>query len=492
MKIIEGDPDPPLPRSSPDSGVLSPGAGLALGDFSRVFAALESLESASPSHECTTDTADSKEDNVVVADDPSNDSPPLLGSNIRFQLELLWAKSHRQAGSGSPSLVSLSPNPSDRELSSPGNAGRVVESPQSSPPAPSGQPVEREKKSAGARSRHRAGRSISGKEKKAKRQYTKAHVTIQDQFLASALASSSIPLHNDLATGTLTWLADDKITSYSDWLIRQYMLVNPTGARSSSLPPQTALHTDHAQPSLTDQKRRLLWDTLVPEIHLDRQREKSLPKLQGNAHIFVDLSNILINFRQTVAARGGLIGRTYRIHLSYDRLHLILERARLTSKKVCSASIPDKESPWPVYLKEAERLGYEMKVHERVPKKAELRGNGYGSSSAETADEAKPGNQMREYAVDEVLQLQMMYSIFDSVPGILVLATGDANVGEFGKGFRYVVDQALKHGWTVELVSWRRSMSSLWSDPTWMQSLAQKNNFRIITLDPYVECLLEG
>jgi hypothetical protein len=113
------------------------------------------------------------------------------------------------------------------------------------------------------------------------------------------------------------------------------------------------------------------------------------------------------------------------------------------------------------------------------------------AASAATDDDDNINNavvptKLGEHGVDEVLQLAMSDSIMDAKkPGIMVLATGDANAGEFSEGFRKYVERALRHGWAVELVCWACSMSSLWTEPSWRQQWGDR--FRIIALDKYLQ-----
>jgi hypothetical protein len=60
-----------------------------------------------------------------------------------------------------------------------------------------------------------------------------------------------------------------------------------------------------------------------------------------------------------------------------------------------------------------------------------------------------------EIGVDESIQLQMANRILDcDKPGHMVLLTGDGSGFLDGKGFIKQLDRALKHGWTIEVVSW--------------------------------------
>lgn len=104
-------------------------------------------------------------------------------------------------------------------------------------------------------------------------------------------------------------------------------------------------------------------------------------------------------------------------------------------------------------------------------------------------------NVHHEQAVDEILQLHMVQSIVDTpvpvgadTPGIMVLATGDGAQTPYADGFHAQVERALKHGWFVEVVSFRQNMSRMWDEsniaPEW------RSRFTRIELDPFAEELL--
>lgn len=60
-----------------------------------------------------------------------------------------------------------------------------------------------------------------------------------------------------------------------------------------------------------------------------------------------------------------------------------------------------------------------------------------------------------EVAVDEIIQLQMANRILDEVnPGHLILLTGDGSGYSNGRGFIKQLERAIKHRWTIEVVSW--------------------------------------
>lgn len=69
-----------------------------------------------------------------------------------------------------------------------------------------------------------------------------------------------------------------------------------------------------------------------------------------------------------------------------------------------------------------------------------------------------------EQRVDEGLHLWIYKALCELTPGILVLATGDGMKGksECDTSFPRCAVTALERGWSVEVFSWKHSMSSEW------------------------------
>ncbi|KAI7507703.1 hypothetical protein KC347_g6651 [Hortaea werneckii] len=254
-------------------------------------------------------------------------------------------------------------------------------------------------------------------------------------------------------------------------------------------------------------------------------------------HLFVDASNIFIGFTDQLKRSRDIPQRVHvpQVHLSFDGLALLMERRRPVCKRVLVGSTPH----LPAFDK-AKAVGYECSVLEKVYKAKELTerqiyfnthdrfgrllpgakapaansvstsamgssppGNGgYMSSSGSgtttsgsetTATSSKPQYapaKMIEQGVDEILHLKMLESVVDTeVPSTIVLATGDAAQAEYSSGFMAMVERALKKGWKVELVSWSKNISLMYSRREWTQTWG--NRFKIIYLDDYAEELLE-
>lgn len=136
-------------------------------------------------------------------------------------------------------------------------------------------------------------------------------------------------------------------------------------------------------------------------------------------------------------------------------------------------------------IQEAQQLGYTAHILTRVERP------GKGALAAlSDSDSSRPLPLARksEQAVDEVLQLHLVNSIIDcDQPSTIVLASGDAAVGEFSDGFQKAVERALRVGWSVEIVSWNLNISSAYRNPEWTSRWGSA--FRVIELDDFAELL---
>ena len=233
-------------------------------------------------------------------------------------------------------------------------------------------------------------------------------------------------------------------------------------------------------------------------------------------HVFVDASNIFIGFTEQLKLARGIHPRQSvpAVHLSFDALALLIERRRPVAKRVLVGSTPH----LPAFDK-AKAVGYECNILEKVYKAKELtermiyfrdldrgkfssrarappannvatlNGNGYGSGSETNTPQYAPP-RMIEQGVDEILHLKILESIVDTdVPGTMVLATGDAAQAEYSGGFMAMAERALKKGWTVELVSWSKNISAMYTKRAWTEAWGHR--FRIVLLDDYAEELLD-
>lgn len=180
--------------------------------------------------------------------------------------------------------------------------------------------------------------------------------------------------------------------------------------------------------------------------------------------------------------------------MSFANLALIMERGRQAAKRVLVGSdhLPS--------VDEAERLGYEACILERVHKvksitpRRTIKSQKYassfqgGSSGPETV--ATSGERWVEQGVDEILHLKILESILDTVhPATIVLATGDAAVAEFSGGFMKMVERGLQRGWNVELVSFSQGTSNAYRKKDFR--IRWGDQFKLVELDRYLEELFE-
>lgn len=222
-------------------------------------------------------------------------------------------------------------------------------------------------------------------------------------------------------------------------------------------------------------------------------------------HVFVDISNISIGLHDCLKEARGMSqhSRIRRVPLDFHNLSLVFERGRPAAKRVLAGS--DKTPA----ISQAMSLGYEANMLERVHKTKELtasqkkrqtRQNAQGYHSASGPGETS-GSETNGYlnsgpakwveqAVDEILHLKMLESLVDSAkdPSTIVLATGDAAEAEYSGGFMQQVERALANGWVVELVSFTRNTSSLYTRHSFRQKWG--TNFKFVQLDQYAEYLI--
>ncbi|KAJ5637922.1 hypothetical protein N7490_007801 [Penicillium lividum] len=212
-------------------------------------------------------------------------------------------------------------------------------------------------------------------------------------------------------------------------------------------------------------------------------------------HVFVDMSNILVGFHNTVKYVRKIPQHVSIRHLdiSFANLSLIMERGRVAAKRVLVGSdrVPS--------IDEAEKLGYETNILDRVHKikNTPSRPSKFRNPpSCKRPPLGKPemadasAERWVEQGVDEILHLKMLESLLDTdEPATIVLATGDAAKAEYSAGFMRMVERALQRGWNVELVSFTRLTSYAYKKKEFRDQWG--SHFRMVELDPYVEELLD-
>ncbi|KAI5806379.1 hypothetical protein EDC01DRAFT_626462 [Geopyxis carbonaria] len=210
---------------------------------------------------------------------------------------------------------------------------------------------------------------------------------------------------------------------------------------------------------------------------------KGLKSALSDIHVFIDNSNILIGFYEHIKRLHGLSrnDNIRRPGLSFQGLTFILERGRTSAKKVLVGS-----SPVTPEVLEARELGYEVSILERVEKQVYKAAN-FTSSGSETGTGQRRVHKV-EQAVDEIIHLKILESLLDYKPSTIVLASGDGNLGEFSLGFLKVIERCLSRGWTVEIVSFKRTLSGVYREKEFRKRW--KGKFRVILLDAFAMDLL--
>lgn len=237
------------------------------------------------------------------------------------------------------------------------------------------------------------------------------------------------------------------------------------------------------------------FDNLISKISvknlLDPNRDEDDAR---EVHTFVDMSNIFIGFQDTAKTNQGLpvSARVTFAPFSFEHLAFVLERGRNTVKRKLAGSVrhAHQMNNLPTHIAEAQNYGYDCKILHQVVKLDPNQPLPY--SPYNSADEARngilcPRTKLGEQGVDEALHLSMQDSILDAhgSPGIMVLGTGDAKPAEFSDGFAHYAIKALKHGWQVEVVSWRKCLSSEWKKSPFKDKYADQ--FRVIILDDFFD-----
>ncbi|EAW16490.1 NYN domain-containing protein [Aspergillus fischeri NRRL 181] len=213
-------------------------------------------------------------------------------------------------------------------------------------------------------------------------------------------------------------------------------------------------------------------------------------------HVFVDMSNIMVGFHDSVKLARNIPVKTRirRLPLSFQNFSLILERGRPAAKRVLVGS--DRFAA----IDESQKLGYEANILDRVHKvkhvtRRQLKyrknprvSSQEGGSGSETND--APEERWVEQGVDEILHLKILESLVDTdEPATIVLATGDAAEAEYSGGFMKMVERALQRGWNVELVSFSQVTSFAYRRKEFRAKWGKQ--FRFIALDEFSEELLD-
>ncbi|EMT66891.1 hypothetical protein FOC4_g10003427 [Fusarium odoratissimum] len=237
----------------------------------------------------------------------------------------------------------------------------------------------------------------------------------------------------------------------------------------------------HSSVQTTVVKHEGLMRKLVHERVIDSMICKDYPTIAENGiHVFVDMSNIIIGFQKALRAKFGLPESSRFVPLPQMNLaffHELLARDRYAEWLNVGCSVrPNRNEP--SFVQELKDLGYRVDLRSRRPEQS-------GADDHNTFEAG--GFRYVEDMVDETLQIRISESVMQyfEEPGTLVIATGDARPAKYSDGFLTQAQRALKMGWSVEVVSWKASLSSTWTTLLRDQSIGSR--FRIIELDQFLD-----
>ncbi|ENH65071.1 hypothetical protein FOC1_g10005922 [Fusarium oxysporum f. sp. cubense race 1] len=237
----------------------------------------------------------------------------------------------------------------------------------------------------------------------------------------------------------------------------------------------------HSSVQTTVVKHEGLMRKLVHERVIDSMICKDYPTIAENGiHVFVDMSNIIIGFQKALRAKFGLPESSRFVPLPQMNLaffHELLTRDRYAEWLNVGCSVrPNRNEP--SFVQELKDLGYRVDLRSRRPEQS-------GADDHNTFEAG--GFRYVEDMVDETLQIRISESVMQyfEEPGTLVIATGDARPAKYSDGFLTQAQRALKMGWSVEVVSWKASLSSTWTTLLRGQSIGSR--FRIIELDQFLD-----
>ncbi|KAJ4247748.1 hypothetical protein NW762_012956 [Fusarium torreyae] len=237
----------------------------------------------------------------------------------------------------------------------------------------------------------------------------------------------------------------------------------------------------HGNAQSAEAKHESLMGKLVHERVVDSMNCKDVSTIADNGiHVFIDMSNIIIGFQKALRAKYGMPESARFVPLPQMNLpffHELLTRDRYSEWLNVGCSMrPDRGEP--PFIQELKDLGYRVDLRNRRPEQS--------GSGDYTAFEAG-GFRYVEDMVDETLQIRIGESVMQyfEMPGTLVIATGDARPAKYSDGFLAYAQRALKMGWSVEVVSWKASLSSAWNGLLRDKSIGSR--FRIIELDQFLD-----
>lgn len=193
-----------------------------------------------------------------------------------------------------------------------------------------------------------------------------------------------------------------------------------------------------------------------------------------NYYIFIDFSNITIGFYNHITTNY----KKYNIckpKINYDVLISVIEKNKNVKKRVLIGSQKNikqhqKKNKNDKIKKIFDKYGYEVHMLER--------------------------NNNKEKCVDEILHGKIMETIlYTDIPGCIVLCSGDGKSSDYTENSFYkLCIKALKIGWKVMIISWKKQISKNYILGPELCNLLKdneiKNNYNILYLDNYVEKII--
>jgi hypothetical protein len=155
-------------------------------------------------------------------------------------------------------------------------------------------------------------------------------------------------------------------------------------------------------------------------------------------HIFIDNSNIY-GGAQAVALEREKVPTWKCVRLNYQNLFRLIRYQRTNIRTVMLAGSvpPGNEALWDA----AREAGCDTTLLRKI--------------------RWPDGGGFQEQGVDEVIHLRIGNVILDAdVPGTIVIGTGDGAQTNQGCSFTDQVVRAAKHGWQVEIWSWKAQLSA--------------------------------
>lgn len=191
-------------------------------------------------------------------------------------------------------------------------------------------------------------------------------------------------------------------------------------------------------------------------------------KTLDDYYIFIDFSNITIGFYNHIINNY----KKYNIvnpEINYDVLFSIIENNKNIKKRILIGSKNTKKDKNKENI--FNKYGYEVFMIERINNK--------------------------EKGVDELLHGKIMETIlYNDIPGYIIICSGDGKSSDYTENSFYkLCIKALKIGWKVTIISWRKQINKNYILGSELNNLLKddniKNNYNILYLDKYIDKLIK-